>query len=77
MKIDNSKMNLYKNLCIYAKTVDFLSKMIIEKNLENSVPWSVNLQRYTFMGQIGDTMSHLYPIGPIIYGKILFHDPLI
>ena len=59
------------------KLLIFFSEMIIEKNFENSVPWSVNLQRYTFMGQIGDTMSHLYPIGPIIYGKILFHDPLI
>ena len=59
------------------KLLIFFSEMIIEKKFENSVPWSVNLQRYTFMGQIGDTMSHLYPIGPIIYGKILFHDPLI
>ena len=59
------------------KLLIFFSEMIIEKKFENSVPWSVNLQRYTFMGQIGDTMSHLYPIGPIIYGKILFHQPLI
>ena len=59
------------------KMLIFFSEMIIEKKFENSVPWSVNLQRYTFMGQIGDIMSHLYPIGPIIYGKILFHDPLI
>ena len=58
---------MQKSLHLCKKILIFFTEVITKKKVENRVPWSTNLCRYSFKGQTGDRMLHLYPKGLIIY----------